>query len=130
MGRNRFVTKDTVRLELSEGDWIEIKRRLNYGETQRLAQASFGNVNLQDVQTGKIELKLTSEDFNLTRFLIWLVDWSFVDERGKPVRITRDSIAMLDAETIAEIDAAITSHLDRESEKNAPEPGKTAPETI
>ena len=37
MGKNRFVTPDTARVELSDGDWIEIKERLTYGEQQRLA---------------------------------------------------------------------------------------------
>jgi hypothetical protein len=31
-----FVEPDTVRKELSDGQWIEIKTRLTYGEQKRL----------------------------------------------------------------------------------------------
>jgi hypothetical protein len=36
-GRARFARGDAVRLELSEGDWVLVRRELSYGQQRRLA---------------------------------------------------------------------------------------------
>jgi len=100
----------TVRKELSDGDWIEIKERLTYGEQQRLA----GGALTRMTSTGNTDagIDLDFERYNLLRMATWLVDWSFVDARDKPVRINQAAIAALDPDTAEEIDAAITEHLE------------------
>jgi hypothetical protein len=129
VGRNRFVSAETTRLELSDSDWVEVKSRLSYGEQQRLAEAAFGDVSMADAQSGNLHIKYTNAEFNLTRLATWLVDWSFVDAKGKTVKISRATIAALDPETVAEIDSALTAHLERQSEKKAETNGEPVPET-
>lgn len=107
--KNRFVTPDTVRIELSDGDWIEIKERLTYGEQQRLAGGALTRVRGAGDNAA---IDLDFERYTLLRMLTWLVDWSFVGANGKPVRVSMSSIAALDPDTAAEIDAAITAHIE------------------
>lgn len=118
MGKNRFVTPDTARVELSDGDWIEIKERLTYGEQQRLAGGALTRMS----GTGYgAAIDLDFERYNLLRMETWLVDWSFVGANGKPVKLSRAAIAALDPETAAEIDAALTKHIEEiEAAKNPP----------
>lgn len=125
MGRNRFVTSEVRRLELSDGDWIEVKRRLSYGEQQRYTTAGLGKVqstaSAGDAGDGAdASFEINWAAIGVERVLVWLVDWSFRDERDKAVRITRDSIRALDPETFKEIDDALTLHIAaEEAEKNA-----------
>jgi hypothetical protein len=118
MGKNRFVVPDTARVELSDGDWIEIKERLTYGEQQRLAGGALTRMS----GTGDgAAIDLDFERYNLLRMETWLVDWSFVGANGKPVKLSRAAIAALDPDTAAEIDAALTKHIEEiEAAKNPP----------
>lgn len=118
MSRNRFVLPNTVRAELSDGDWVEIKERLTYGEQQRLAG---GALTKMSGAAGEASIDLDFERYNLLRMETWLVDWSFVGANGKPVKISRAAIAALDTDTAAEIDAALTAHIEElEAAKNPP----------
>ena len=122
MSKNRFVVPNTVRVELSEGDWIELKDRLTYGEQQRLASAAL--TRMSNAGAGEdAGIDLDFEKHSLMRMQTWLVDWSFLGANGKPVSVTRAAIAALDPDTAAEIDAAITAHIEAlEAAKNPPTP--------
>lgn len=125
MPRCRFVAPESVRLELSEGDWIEVKARLTYGEQQRVTNAALGKVS------GKLSSGITDEvtldlaHYAVERMLVWLVDWSFIDPRGKVAPINRDTITALDPETVSEIERALDAHIEAQAEaaKNAMTPG-------
>lgn len=124
MPRNRFIEPKTVRLEISDGDWIEVKERLSYGEQQRLASGAFDKVS--KLGQNEAEFSMDMERYNVLRLQTWIVDWSFVDARGKQVRVTPQAIAALDPDTVAEIDAALTAHIESlEAQKNAPETTST-----
>jgi len=117
MGRQRFVTPATVRLELSDGDWVEIKDALSYGEQQRLNAEMMAS----SVTDGQMAMVLRWDSYNLERLRIWLVDWSLEDATGKRVPISRDSIAALDNDTAEEIGAALEAHIKaQEATKNPP----------
>jgi len=119
MTRNRFVTPRTIRLELSDGDWIEVKERLTYGEQQRLGSGAFEKVS-RSSDGSDIEFRMNMERYSILRMSTWIVDWSFTDERGKPVAVSQSAIAALDPDTADEIDAALTAHIEAlEAEKNA-----------
>ena len=107
MGKNRFVAPETVRLELSEGDWIEVKARLTYGERARLSSSSFKAGHI-----GSDAIDLDFEAYALARLETWLVDWSFLGANGKVVPVSRTAIRNLDPDTSDEIDAALTAHIE------------------
>lgn len=108
MARNRFVGLETVRLDLSDGDYIVCKQQLDLEEAERLNAAGF-ETRVNDA--GNVELTTNWVKFKLARLETWLVDWSFVDAAGKPVELTPAAIGTLDLATAAEIEAALDAHV-------------------
>ena len=103
---NYFVEPDTVRLELSDGGWIEVKTELTFGEQQRL----IGKV----LQSRNAEPTLDStawESYKIMGFLTWIVDWSLTDAKGKPVPVSRDAISNLRRPIAEEIDELLAKHI-------------------
>ena len=132
MSRNRFVEPEVVRLELTEGDWVEVKKELTYGEEQRLAGAAMTSMNIQSdsdraktrTEDGEgVRVNLENERYAILRLYTWLVDWSFENAVGKRVKVSREAIANLGADTAHEIDEALSAHIaKREEAKNAATP--------
>lgn len=99
MGRIRVVVPEVVRLTLTEGDFLDVKRDLNAGEYFDLLTA------MADRQ-------------KFAKILAYVVGWSFVgpDERPIPYSIDdaesarRDTIGALDKATLRELIAAIDKH--------------------
>ena len=108
MSRNRFVLPETVTLDLSDDDWIEVKKRLTYGEQQRLA----GGALRPKLTDGEIDISLDLETHSILRLSTWIVDWSFCDANGKQVQGDRDAIASMDPDTANEIEDALTAHIE------------------
>jgi len=122
MPRNRFVTKETKRLELSDGDWIEVKMRLGFGEDTRVQAAYMGRMRGMNAGIAEAEVGLDFERGQVERFAVWLTDWSFRDENDKPVKLSRDAIKALDPDTVAEMEAALDAHVEALAEaKKAPD---------
>jgi hypothetical protein len=107
MGRNRFVIPEVVRLPLSDGDWIEVKKRLSVGEA-RLATSSFVGVYKSD---GSRTPNL--DTLGMGNVLAYLVRWSFRDGQDLPVSVSLDALKSLDLETYREIEEAIEAHEQR-----------------
>ena len=109
MGRDRFVEPNAVKLPLSDDDFVEVKERLSYGDEQRLSASLMGRVTAGSF--AKVEdIPLEPERFGVDRLLIWIVDWSF-KRGGKAVPVSREAIAALDPDTVAEIDDALAEHI-------------------
>lgn len=104
MGRNRFVKPNTVRLDVSGGDWIEVKRELNAGEHRRI----FGRM-VKEMRAGQ-SATLDPEQIGLTKLVEYIVAWSFEDERGKPVDVSESAINNLDSDTYGELVKLIDDH--------------------
>jgi hypothetical protein len=117
-----FVTPIPERLPLSGGQSVDIKRRLNHGETEdmyaRMAPLAGGPVHRRDVRTAKL--------------LAYIVGWSLTQD-GVPVAMspelpeqTRlDTIRSLDPDRAAEMHRAIEAHEEamdaaREAQKKIP----------
>ena len=122
MARCRFVQPETVRLALSDGDWIDVKKELNAGE-QRLVFAGL----VKDMHAGNPQVTLDPKLVGLTKLTAYVVGWSFVDAAGKSVEVCEGAINALDGDTYAEIVAAVDAHEDqieqaRAARKNPPAP--------
>jgi len=123
MGRNRFVTLETARLELSDDDWIEVKHELSYGEEQRLASSGLSKVAVSTVGANpdEVEVGMDMEAHNICRLSLWIVDWSFCDASDKRMDVSPTAIGMLASSTVREIDEALMAHIEAmAAEKNAP----------
>lgn len=101
MGRNRFVQPESVRLSLSDGDWIEIKKRLNTGEVQAMYAQMRSSEERPGIDPGKV---------GIARVLAYLLDWSLT-QHGKPVVVEASALRGLDPDDFAEIRDAIDAHV-------------------
>ena len=125
MGRCRFVQPDSVRIDLSDGDWIEVKTELNAGEERRIFS---GLVKRMDA-SGKTELD--PSHVGKTKLLEYIVAWSFVDANGKSVKFDESALDNLNTDTYAELVKAVNQHEERsdaarEEKKTAQATGSTS----
>ena len=102
MSKNSFAQLDTVKLELGDGEWIEIKRELSYGDLLSLQDAA-------DTPDGEGRLRFNSRAFYVSRILAWVVAWSLQDDKG-PVELTRDAVEALNGEVAGAINKALNAH--------------------
>lgn len=122
MGSSWFVKPETVRLDLPEGQWIEVKRRLTVGEERKAMAGLIAEVRPDGRVTPNMDMLGKAEAMS------YLVDWSLRKEDGSPIRIDTDAkmgaaIDLLDPDKFKIISEAITAHIDAmkkalEQEKN------------
>lgn len=115
-----FPKPESTRIPLSDGEFIDVKKRLTHGEREdmfaRISPNAF-KVERREVRTAKV--------------VAYLVGWSLTDgERpgeGQPVPMSPDlpestridTIRSLDPDTFLEIHDAIDAHEDRMAEERA-----------
>lgn len=109
MGKVRFVQPTTRVLQLSHDDWIEVKDRLSVGEERLVMAHMVGNVQ------GDGSRKPNLDVLGMGEVAAYLVDWSFIDAKGKSVPIDDEgkklaALKALDPDTYREIEAAIDEH--------------------
>jgi len=131
---SRYRKQEEVRLELTEGDWLLVRKHLTAGE-ERDAHARV--IKAGTMRTGeKPELDL--EHLGIAQAVSYLIDWSITDADDKPIRIRDQPYAFIAAalrnqtpESLREILDAIQTHDTamteaREQEKKLPA-GVSAP---
>lgn len=125
MGRNRFVSGDIERLPISDGDWIEIKKDLNNGDSLKVENAGRGTpVRLPD---GLIYTPIDWSMHDIERAAVFLTDWSLHGTDDKPVALKDqngvvqiEQLKAIDPATFKEINDAILAYVvKRMKEKNA-----------
>jgi hypothetical protein len=104
--RIRFVQPEIVRLDLSDGDWVDVKKRLTVGEERAAFQAIVGEVNST---TGWRRPNV--EMVGVAEMVAYIVRWSFRDANDLPVAVTVDAIKQMDSESFAEIEKALEKHI-------------------
>lgn len=103
----RFTKPDVDRIEISDGDWIEVRRDLNNGEVKKLEAAGQKPPIAID---GKLYNNIDWERYNIERAMIFMTAWSLRGEDDKPVRLDISALKALEPESFAEIDTAIVNH--------------------
>lgn len=111
---SRFVRPETNKLDLSDGDWVLVKRQLTAGE-QRRAFARHVKV----MRAGE-PMTIDPEAVGLGVMTQYLLDWSLADDTGRvvlirdqPSSVVEAALNALDPASFREIDAAIAAHVDR-----------------
>lgn len=109
--RLRFVQPDMVRLALSDGDWIDVKKELTIGERRKVMASVVKEMRQDGRMTPDLEM------IGKGQILAYLVDWSFTDAQDKRVPIDTDAkklaaIDGLDEASYKEIEEAINAHDD------------------
>ena len=120
--RNRFVKPKVIRVEISDGDWIEIKNELTVGERKQMTAAGLRHVTAGADNEPRFEFDSVATAF--AKVSQYLVGWSFEEEDEKgdviPVKLSEDAVRGLDEDTYDEIVKAIDEHTEKlEKEKNA-----------
>ena len=123
MSRYRFVDPETTRLDLTDGDWIEVKVSLTIGEARRVAERSKRAIR-------PVEGKDATVDSDLDPLALieeYVTAWSFVDAKGRQTKPTHDTIRALDQPTYGEIIVALGKHLVGAKETTESDPIAAAP---
>jgi hypothetical protein len=118
MARCRFVQPRTVRLPLSDGDWMDVKGELSAGEERDMY------ATLRRQLQGD---KATVADYSLLnrgRLLAYLLAWSLTDADGTPVPVSAGALDQMTGPDFVEMAAALDAHIDalitaRTTEKNS-----------
>jgi hypothetical protein len=119
--RSRFASGAAVRLPLSDGDWVLVHEELSYGQQRRLANAGLSGVPAALAADGMGErLSVDWAAFELEKLATWVMDWSFRDDDGAAVYVSREAIEALHPDTAAEITAALDAHIEAQQAKKAP----------
>ncbi len=111
MGRYRFVDPEEVRLPLSDGDYLDVKKTLNAGEYRQLLYAQFKD-------TDGDTIRLDHAKVGIAKLLAYILGWSFSGKDGRPEaynleqpeEIRRALIDNLDQDTYRELLAAVNAH--------------------
>lgn len=110
MPRPRIIAPENrknKRVDLDEGDWVVLKTKLDYGESSDLYDATYrSNVGTGDRNTQRV---MQMGRFNIDRILLYVMSWSFIDDKNQPIPVSADSIRRLDTETSMAIHDAITA---------------------
>jgi len=109
----RYRKQEEMRLELSGGDWLLVRKHLTAGE-ERDAQARV--IKAGSFKQGeKPELDL--EHLGIAQAVSYMIDWSITDADDKPIRIRDQGYAFVAAalrnqtpESLREILEAIQAH--------------------
>ena len=124
---SRFVRPETVKLDLSHGDWLLVKKRLTAGE-QRHAFARI----VKKMELGE-KTQIDPEATGLATMVAYLLDWSLCDDTGagvpirdQPASLVEAALLALDPDSFREIHDAIQAHEDREAAALADEKKRTA----
>lgn len=102
---SRFVKPEVVRLDLSHGDWLDVRRELTVGESRRAMAKTVKSMRAD----GRIEPDL--EMVGRAEISAYIVDWSFVDERDKRVPFSDAALDNLTTATYTEIETAVRKHI-------------------
>ncbi len=101
----RFVQPEIVRLELSEGDWLEVRKELSTGEARRAMAKTIKSMRAD----GRIEPDL--EMLGRAEISAFIVDWSFVDANDKRVPFSDAALDNLTQDAFLEIETAVRAHM-------------------
>jgi hypothetical protein len=133
-----FLVPDTERIDLPDGNHLEVKTELAWGETLLLN----GKLNEALTQSGDVPVHEGLRDYYLLRAALWITDWSFTDAKGNPVpwddgqqRSNLDELirrinllSSLRGPVGNQINMVLNAHEAKAQEGNAPTPDETAQE--
>ena len=121
----RFAKPDTTKLDLGDGDWIEVRNELSVAEARELQDKSFEATQEFGDSDEKVKPKISINwsVFSLHRARAYITKWNAMDEDGKPVSVSLDSLGALDEETMQRIEQVITDHIDSAVKKTKQVPG-------
>lgn len=112
MARRRGVRPEQDRLDLSDGDWVDVKRRLTVGESRDIVNLGMTRVSRD------MDEAVVSPDLPFMAAATYILNWSLLDYDGNPIPWPADEpvsarvavLRGLDRETMLEIENALEVH--------------------
>lgn len=121
MGRPRTASVEVDRVDISDGDWIELKRELSARDERWIADQSRPTF-WQENGEGRVTANLYQQ--RVATVVAYLTDWSCCGADGKRLPVGEEGVLALSGSDLEEIHKAVTDHADRvEKEKNAKKAG-------
>lgn len=119
---DRFVRPETIRLSLPDGDWLQVKARLNAGEYRAFIMQSSKATSAPCPSCGfqSDDLVFDALKYPLELAAAYLVDWSFtmngqvVPIAQQPPDAIRSALDSLEPEDFKLVWQAIEVHKDRQ----------------
>lgn len=112
-----FVQPETVRLDIPENNWIDVKKELTKGERDKSNALLIKEVRGDGRMTPDFEMMSKAE------VMAYLVDWSLKDSTGKAIDIESDAARLSALNSMSEegfdaISSAVKTHVEKmEAEK-------------
>jgi hypothetical protein len=109
---SRFVTPESRKLDLTNGDWLIVRKRLNTGERRDAYRRAY-------VENSQGQFVVHTALVPTVLVCAYLLDWSLTDDTGHQLMIRGQSwdviashVDALDPDDFSEIKAAIDAHQD------------------
>jgi len=118
MARCWFVTPVVIRLPLSDGQWIDVKRDLSIGEQEEMFAGLYR-------ATERGRLRAEPVLVQRAKVLAYVVAWSLTDQQGAPVPVSVDAYKNLYSAEAREIIEAIETHEDQRDRERTEEKKRT-----
>lgn len=99
-----FIEDEVDRIELDKDYWVDIKRRMSYGDQQKLLSC------FVKIQQGERDLQVNNLDIaggNIALLEINIKEWNLPGKDGKVMPINKDSIGKLEPKVAEKILAEI-----------------------
>jgi len=104
-----FVYEEVDRIKLGDEDWVDVKRRMSYGDHQKLV-AAYMQLQ-QQLKPGQVKnvpnVEVNLQTGNIMLLLINIKAWSLKDKDGKIAPVNEEFIRQLDINTADKIIEAI-----------------------
>lgn len=113
----RFVAPEVVRIDLPNGDWIDVKKWLTAAEENRYRTRAFKGMRAETRPDSPDEVKATEIGVDWTMLAVarveaYVVEWSARDEKGHPIPVTLDTIGRLHPDDFKVLDDAVKAHVE------------------
>ena len=118
MPRCPLVRPDVVRLPLSDGDFLDVKKRLNTGEWRAMVTSQYN--------ASHDHVTLNLDQMGLSKVLAYVVGWSFVDFDQKPLAFNEQTIRGMDPDVFREVLDAVERHEEAQDTSRSAEKNVTA----
>lgn len=109
MGVLRLANSSAKKIDLAEGDWIEVKSDISKRAFADLVSSLPGDVGSGEGVSLNVSQAL---EFQTNLFEAFIVDWSLVDEKNKKVPATAENYLLLGRNAAEAVDEAISTHFD------------------
>jgi hypothetical protein len=134
---SRYRRQEELRIDISGGDWLLVRKHLTAGEARSIAARAFKPGTFKAGGQPEVDI----ENFGIGQAVGYLIDWSITDVDDKPISIRGKGYEFVEAalknqspESLTEILDAIQAHdaamtAERELQKKV-QAGTIAPSPI